>query len=194
MNNGQRIALLIDGDNVSPKFLPAIMMEIQKRGTCSVKRIYGDWTTSGMNGWKGYLQQLGIRPMQQFRYGENATDGAIIMDAMEILLSSNRIDCFCIVSSDSDYYNLCHRIRESGRTVIGIGERKTRSILQQACDEFIFIENLEMEKPDTLRSISREMSNPETLLVRAYLECSAEKDWVSFARLGAIAKSVYRQF
>ena len=194
MDNSQRIALLIDGDNISPKHLPAIMVEVQKRGTCSVKRIYGDWTTVNMNGWKPYLQQFGIRPMQQFRYGENATDGAIIMDAMEILLSSNRIDSFCIVSSDSDYYNLFHRIRESGRTAIGIGERKSKQILQLACDEFIFLDNLEMENDIASQDISNGFTNPEKLLVRAYLECSSERDWVTFARLGSIAKNIYPSF
>jgi hypothetical protein len=194
MDDSQRIALLIDGDNISPKHLPAIMIELQKRGTCSVKRIYGDWTTVNMNGWKPYLQQFCIRPMQQFRYGENATDGAIIMDAMEILLSSNRIDTFCIVSSDSDYYNLCHRIRESGRTVIGIGERKTKQILQLACDEFIFLDNLEIKEEAPSENISNGITNPEKLLIRAYSECSSERDWISFARLGGIAKNIYPSF
>lgn len=194
MDDSQRIALLIDGDNISPKHLPAIMVEVQKRGICSVKRIYGDWTTVNMNGWKTYLQQFCIRPMQQFRYGENATDGAIIMDAMEILLLSNRIDAFCIVSSDSDYYNLCHRIRESGRTVIGIGERKTKQILQLACDDFIFLDNLEIESDKPTDDNSNEVTNPEKLLVRAYLECSSEGDWVTFASLGGIAKNIYPSF
>ncbi len=194
MDNNLRIALLIDGDNVSPKYVPAIMAEMQRRGTCAIKRIYGDWTTPNMNGWKRYLQQYCIRPIQQFRHGENATDGAIIMDAMEILFTHERIESFCIVSSDSDFYSVCLKIRETGRTVIGIGEHKTKELLQRACNEFVFLENLvpseAAEPPDDTYTDS----DPETLLRRAYQEAVDDGEWVAFSHLGHVAKGINSSF
>jgi hypothetical protein len=189
-----KIALFVDGDNISPKYMPAIMSEIQKRGTLAIKRIYGDWTNTGMHGWQDCLKQFCIRPIQQFRYGENATDGAIIMDAMEVLLTTDRIDCFCIVSSDSDFYSLCLRIREHGKTVIGIGNKKTKDVLIRACDEFVRLENLSLKEQKSTKNRDEEPSDPETLLVRAYTECSGDEEWVSFANLGSIARMIDPSF
>lgn len=195
-----RIALLIDGDNISPKYLPAIMSEMQQRGTCSIKRIYGDWTTPHMGGWKKHLNQYCVRPVQQFRNGENATDNAMIMDAMEILLAHDRIDCYCIISSDSDFYSLCLRIREHGRTVIAIGNRNTREILQRACDEFVFLENLSIsgqkKEEDQANDdpAEEDLSDPEVLLVKAYSICDNEQEWVPLSTLGTISKSMNSSF
>lgn len=194
MENNYRIALLVDGDNISPKYLPAIMHEMQKRGTCYLKRIYGDWTSATMGGWKDCLQEFGVRPMQQFRYGVNSTDNAIIMDAMEILLSTHRIECFCIVSSDGGFHSLCQRIRESGRFVIGIGDRKTKPVLQRSCDEFVFLDNLSLDESKSLGKINGEALNPESLLTRAYLECSSDREWVPFSKLGFFARKLIPSF
>jgi uncharacterized LabA/DUF88 family protein len=194
MENNYRIALLVDGDNISPKYLPAVMHEMQKRGTCFIKRIYGDWTSASMSGWKDCLQEFGVRPMQQFRYGVNSTDNAIIMDAMEILLSAHRIECFCIVSSDGGFHSLCQRIRESGRFVIGIGDRKTKPVLQRSCDEFVFLDNLSIEESKSLGTINGEALNPERLLSRAYLECSSDGEWVPFSKLGFLARKLIPSF
>jgi len=184
------IALLIDGDNISHKYLPGIISDLQKRGTLSVKRIYGDWTTPNMTGWQDALRKFCIRPIQQFRYGDNATDGAIIMDAMEILMSTDRIDCFCIASSDSDFYNLCLRIRENGKKVIGIGNIQTKEVLKKACDEFVFLENLRIEEPKSTRESDREEFNPANILTQAYARCSNDEEWVSFANLGYVARVI----
>jgi len=171
-----KIALLVDGDNISSKYLPAIIGEIQKRGTLAVKRIYGDWTSVNMAGWQSSLMKFCIRPVQQFRYGSNATDGALIMDAMEVLLTTDRIDCFCIVSSDSDFYSLCLRIRENGKTVIGIGNEQTKDVLIRACDDFVFLENLNLEELRITKDLDEELLNPETLLASAYARCSGDDE------------------
>ena len=121
-NKDRRIAMLIDGDNAQPSLLPKMIAEVGKYGHISIRRIYGDWTTSNMKGWKDMLHNYAVQPIQQFRYtiGKNATDSAVIMDAMDILHSA-RVEGFCIVSSDSDYTRLATRIREGGVFVMGIG-------------------------------------------------------------------------
>ena len=137
------LALLIDGDNVSPKIIAGLLAEITKYGTASVKRIYGDWTSPTMNSWKACLLDHSITPIQQFAYttGKNATDGAMIIDAMD-LLYTGRFKSFCLVSSDSDFTRLAARIREQGVTVYGFGERKTPNPLIAACDKFIYFDAL----------------------------------------------------
>ncbi|MBM2832806.1 MAG: Maebl, partial [Dehalococcoidia bacterium] len=138
-----RVAVLIDGDNAQASLLPQILAEVSKAGLVTIKRIYGDWTTTNMNSWKGALHKHAIQPIQQFRYttGKNATDSAMIIDAMD-LLHSNDVRGFCIVSSDSDYTRLATRIREEGLFVIGVGEKKTPEAFTNACNQFIFCENL----------------------------------------------------
>lgn len=132
------LALLIDGDNASPKVISGLLAEIATYGTASVKRIYGDWTKPNLNGWKECLLEHSIQPVQQFAYtsGKNATDGAMIIDAMD-LLYTGRFSGFCIVSSDSDFARLAARIREQGVTVYGFGERKTPRPFITACDKFV---------------------------------------------------------
>jgi uncharacterized LabA/DUF88 family protein len=129
-SNNSNIALLIDGDNVSAKIIAGLMAEIANYGTASVRRIYGDWTSPTMKSWKGCLLDYSLTPMQQFAYttGKNSTDGAMIIDAMD-LLYTGRFSAFCIVSSDSDFTRLAARIREQGVTVYGFGERKTHHAL-----------------------------------------------------------------
>jgi len=138
-----RLAVLIDADNAQPAMIEELLAEVAKYGTAHVKRAFGDWTGSNLKGWKDQLLAQSIQPIQQFAYtrGKNATDAAMVIDAMD-LLYSGRFDGFCIVSSDSDFTRLAARIRESGLTVYGFGERKTPKPFVAACDKFIYIENL----------------------------------------------------
>jgi uncharacterized LabA/DUF88 family protein len=142
----RKIAILIDGDNAQANLLPQTLVESGKYGLVTVRRIYGDWTTSNMNSWKDVLNYHAVQPVQQFRYtvGKNATDSAMIIDAMD-LLHSGVVDGFCLVSSDSDYTRLATRIRESGVFVMGIGEKKTPKPFVNACDVFVYTSNLVTE-------------------------------------------------
>ena len=139
----KRFALLIDADNVSAKYIKPIMAELSKYGTITYKRIYGDWTLTLHAKWKDALLENSITPIQQFSYtyGKNSTDSAMIIDAMDILYTG-QVDGFCIVSSDSDFTRLASRLRESGRTVIGMGEKKTPAPFRKACDIFTVLELL----------------------------------------------------
>ena len=139
----QCFALLIDAENVSVKYIKPVLTELSKYGVITYKRIYGDWTSTQLSGWKEQLLSNSITPIQQFSYtqGKNATDSAMIIDAMDILYS-NDVDGFCIVSSDSDFTRLVSRLRESGKMVIGMGENKTPEPFRKACDKFTILENL----------------------------------------------------
>ena len=136
-------ALLIDADNVSAKYIKPILDELSKYGNVTYKRIYGDWTSTHSSSWKSVLLENSITPIQQFSYtyGKNATDSAMIIDAMDILYTSD-LDGFCLVSSDSDFTKLASRLRESGKTVIGMGEEKTPGAFRKACDIFTVLELL----------------------------------------------------
>lgn len=138
-----RLAVLIDADNAQPAIADGLLAEVAKYGTAHVKRAYGDWTSTNLKGWKDRLLEQSIQPIQQFGYttGKNATDSAMIIDAMD-LLYTGKLDGFVIVSSDSDFTRLASRIRESGLTVYGFGQRKTPQPFVAACDKFIYTENL----------------------------------------------------
>ncbi|SLM99176.1 NYN domain-containing protein [Brevibacterium yomogidense] len=138
-----RIAVLIDCDNVSPTHAGAVLEELASYGTPTIKRAYGDWTTSQLNGWKKELNRWAIQPVQQFAYtvGKNSTDSALIIDAMDLMWMGN-VESFAIVSSDSDFTRLATRLRESGKKVIGLGRRKTPISLRNAVDQFIYLELL----------------------------------------------------
>jgi uncharacterized LabA/DUF88 family protein len=142
-NGGTRLAILIDADNSNPGKLPDLLAEIAKYGNASVRRAYGNWTSGHLGGWKNGLLTHSITPIQQFNYttGKNATDSALIIDAMDLMYSGH-LDGFCIVSSDSDFTRLAARIREQGMTVYGFGERKTPQAFVAACDKFVYVENL----------------------------------------------------
>src|ERR671918_2244867 len=146
----RKIAILIDGDNAQSSLLPQMLVETGRHGQVTVRRIYGDWTTINMNSWKEILNYHAFQPIQQFRYtiGKNATDSAMIIDAMDIL-HLGVVDGFCLVSSDSDYTRLATRIRETGIFVMGIGEKKTPKAFVNACDLFVYTENLVEEKKAT---------------------------------------------
>lgn len=142
-DNGRVIALLIDAENVSPKYISVILEELSMYGTPAYKRIYGDWTSPDMASWKKVLLESNLTPIQQFSYtqGKNASDSAMIIDAMDVLYTGN-CDGFCIVSSDSDFTRLASRLRESRMFVIGMGERKTPTAFKSACDTFKYLDVL----------------------------------------------------
>lgn len=144
MNNN--LAVLIDGDNIPSGYIKEMMEEIAKYGSPTIKRIYGDWTKPALTKWKNLLLENAITPIQQYAYttGKNATDSAMIIDAMDILYSG-KVNGFCIVSSDSDFTRLATRLREAGMQVIGIGEKKTPNPFIVACDKFIYIEILKSQ-------------------------------------------------
>jgi len=144
------LAVLIDGDNIPSAYIKEMMEEIAKYGSPTIKRIYGDWTKPHLVKWKNVLLENAINPIQQYGYtqGKNATDSAMIIDAMDILYS-DKVDGFCLVSSDSDFTRLATRLREAGKNVIGIGEKKTPEPFIVACDRFIYIEILKQSDKDS---------------------------------------------
>src|SRR5689334_6829064 len=152
-NRPPRLAVLIDADNTSPRIAAGLFEEIAKFGEASVRRIYGDFSSPRLKPWAEILQRFAIDPYQQFAYttGKNASDIALVIDAMD-LLHSGRLDGFCLVSSDSDFTRLASRLREQGADVYGFGEQKTPESFRQACRRFIYTENLlpdaQMATPD----------------------------------------------
>ncbi len=197
MENTDKLAVLIDADNAQPNIVDSLLREIANYGIASVKRIYGDWTTPGLKGWKEVLLQHSIQPMQQFAYtkGKNATDSAMIIDAMDLLYTSN-FNGFCIVSSDSDFTKLASRIRESGLLVYGFGEQKTPSAFVSACDKFIYTEVLRA-KADESEAIVKKSSNElkqDTKLVsllRNAVEASSDES--GWAQLGPVGSNIAKQ-
>ncbi len=145
-----KMAVLIDGDNAQASLLNKMLAEIAKHGSVTIRRIYGDWTTQNMHSWKDALHMHAVQPIQQFRYtvGKNATDSALIIDAMDIM-HRRLVEGFCIVSSDSDYTRLATRIREEGFFVMGIGQKKTPKSFVNACDLFIYTENLAPQRRES---------------------------------------------
>ena len=148
-NKDLKLAVLIDADNIPYSNVKGMLNEIAKFGIPTIKRIYGDWTKPTVSGWKSSLLENAITPIQQYSYttGKNATDSAMIIDAMDIL-HSEKVDGFCIVSSDSDFTRLATRLRESGMLVIGIGEKKTPNPFIVSCDKFIYLEILKVGDTD----------------------------------------------
>ena len=197
MESTDKLAVLIDADNAQPSIVDGLLAEIANYGVASVKRIYGDWTGAGLKGWKEVLLEHSIQPMQQFAYtkGKNATDSAMIIDAMD-LLYTGKFDGFCIVSSDSDFTKLASRIRESGLLVYGFGEQKTPTPFVSACDKFIFTEVLRA-KIDESEAIVKKSSNElkqDTKLVsllRNAVEASSDDD--GWAQLGPVGSNIAKQ-
>ncbi len=153
MTENSNLAVLIDGDNIPSGQVKEMMEEITKYGNPTIKRIYGDWTRPGLNKWKSLLLENAITPIQQYGYtsGKNATDSAMIIDAMDILYS-RKVNGFCLVSSDSDFTRLATRLREAGMQVIGIGEKKTPDPFIVACDKFIYIEILKKQSQEKVEN------------------------------------------
>jgi len=187
----QKFAVLIDGDNAQASLLPQILTEVSKSGLITIKRIYGDWTTTTMNQWKDSLHKNAIQPVQQFRntVGKNATDSAMIIDAMD-LLHSNDLQGFCVVSSDSDYTRLATRIREDGLIVIGVGEKKTPKAFVNACNQFIYYENLvikkiSIKKAGAEKKEEQETADPLPLLIQGFEMAAKEDEWTYLAMMGS---------
>ncbi len=190
-----KIALLIDGDNAQPSLIGSILTETAKYGSVTIRRVYGDWTTANMAGWKNVLNNYAIQPIQQFRYtvGKNSTDSAMIIDAVDIL-HSNLVGGFCVVSSDSDYTRLATRIREAGIFVMGIGKKKTPKAFVNACNIFIYTENLAPSPPSpTKRGAARAPQpkeerpkelDPLPLLKGAFDMAVQEDGWADLATMG----------
>lgn len=191
------LAVLIDADNAQASITEGMLSEVAKYGVASVKRIYGDWTNPHLNSWKDVLLEHSLQPIQQFAYtkGKNATDSAMIIDAMD-LLYARRFDGFCIVSSDSDFTRLASRIREEGLLVYGFGEKKTPKSFVSACDRFIFTEVLrtvQEEEPKVRLQASRELKRDAKLVVlfRSALEAAA--DDTGWAQLGSVGSNIAKQ-
>jgi uncharacterized LabA/DUF88 family protein len=193
----RRFAVLIDADNVSASALEGLIAEVANYGVAIVKRIYGDWTLPNLKSWKDQLLEHAIQPIQQFRYtvGKNATDSALIIDAMDLLFRS-KLDGFCLVSSDSDFTRLASRIREEGLMVIGFGERKTPRAFVTACDRFVFTDILRGAAPvaeNTPKKSASELKLDRKLvdLLRWAVEASEDDD--GWANLGAVGAKIMSQ-
>lgn len=157
-----KLAVLIDGDNIPSAYVKEMMQEIAKYGNPTIKRIYGDWTKPTLSKWKNILLENAITPVQQYGYtkGKNATDSAMIIDAMDILYSE-KVNGFCLVSSDSDFTRLATRLREAGMNIIGIGEKKTPNPFIVACDKFIYIEILKNQSEESESELAESKSQPK---------------------------------
>lgn len=189
-----KLAMLIDGDNAQSSLLPQMLVEAGRHGQVTVRRIYGDWTTNSMNSWKDVLNFHAFQPIQQFRYtvGKNATDSAMIIDAMDIL-HSTVVDGFCLVSSDSDYTRLATRIREAGVFVMGIGKKNTPKSFVNACDVFVYTENLVTEKKPAQKQShtktgkkkdDKEELDPMPILTQAFEMAVGQDGWAPLAGMG----------
>ncbi len=190
-NNDKRYAVLIDADNISDKYIKFILDEISNDGIVTYKRIYGDWTKPALASWKNVLLEHSITPIQQYGYttGKNATDSAMIIDAMDILYSEN-VDGFCLVSSDSDFTRLASRLRESGMDVVGMGESKTPKPFISACNKFKYLDLLAMadqpaetiiRKHKDMNENEDKMTNSDTIkkaIITIVQENDDEDEWI----------------
>ena len=184
-----RFAVLIDADNVPRNSLKGIMEEIAIYGTPTIKRIYGDWTNPSVSGWKTSLLKNAVTPIQQYSYttGKNSTDSAMIIDAMDILYSGS-VDGFVLVSSDSDFTRLAIRLREAGKKVIGIGERKTPNPFIVACDKFIYIEVIRSNEAE--RDAAEDTAKPEAPKAKSQNSSKAKAAKIPEAIVQLISESV----
>ncbi|WP_240204970.1 NYN domain-containing protein [Variovorax sp. PDNC026] len=181
-----RLAVLIDADNASSSVVQELLEEVAKYGTATIKRAYGDWTTSNLTGWKTHLHRHAIQPIQQFAYtqGKNSTDSAFIIDAMDLLYAGN-VDGFCIVSSDSDFTRLATRMREAGKVVYGLGERKTPEPFIAACDKFVFFEVLKKPAEAAVAQPMLDVPDLKDLLLHAIRETLRDNGWTRLATVGS---------
>jgi uncharacterized LabA/DUF88 family protein len=204
MDSNINLAVLIDGDNIPSAYVKEMIEEIAKYGNPTIKRIYGDWTKPNLSKWKNLLLENAITPIQQYGYttGKNATDSAMIIDAMDILYSE-KVNGFCLVSSDSDFTRLATRLREAGMKVIGIGEKKTPNPFIVACDKFIYIEilkskseNLEhdSEKEDTKESIDNITRKDIQLIKTTITDVSDDDGWAFLGDVGSLLQKKQPNF
>ncbi|WP_122387498.1 NYN domain-containing protein [Pseudomonas syringae group genomosp. 7] len=190
-----RLAVLIDADNASSSVAKELLEEVAKYGTATVKRAYGDWTTQHLTGWKNHLHKHAIQPIQQFAYthGKNSTDSAFIIDAMDLLYAGN-VDGFCIVSSDSDFTRLATRLREAGKRVYGLGERKTPDAFIGACDKFIFFEVLKKPTRNTAPVTIANLPDLREILTLAIEEKARDHGWAALGGVGAYISKSHASF
>jgi uncharacterized protein (TIGR00288 family) len=197
----KKIAVLIDADNAQLSKLKAILDEISAHGHVLIKRAYGDWSIDQLKNWKQTLNELAIQPIQQFAYttGKNSTDASMIIDAMD-LLYSDRFDAFALVSSDSDFTKLASRLRESEKFVFGVGEKKTPISFRNACDDFIYTENLDASdkvKKDDKASLVEETNSMKEIvpiLVKAWEQFQDDDGWVNAGAAGSFLKRAKPDF
>ena len=207
----KRFALLIDSDNISAKYIDSILDEMTRHGVATYRRIYGDFTDYHMNKWKSELAERSITPIQQFRNttGKNATDSALIIDAMDILYTG-RVEGFCLVSSDSDFTRLAARLREAGMLVIGMGEKKTPRPFVTACNEFKFIDKIgktaqsadsDSDKAAAAPAAGRDASTSQTdlssirgTILQQLANFSDEDGWMMASRIGDVLTQRYPDF
>ncbi|WP_066631740.1 NYN domain-containing protein [Labilibacter marinus] len=198
------LAVLIDGDNIPSAHVKEMMEEIAKYGNPTIKRIYGDWTKPNLAKWKNMLLENAITPIQQYGYttGKNATDSAMIIDAMDILYSE-KVNGFCLVSSDSDFTRLATRLREAGMQVIGIGEKKTPNPFIVACDKFIYIEILkrkskekesEDEKEHEKESVEKITHREIKLISSTITDLSDDEGWAFLGDVGSLLQKKQPNF
>ena len=200
------LAVLIDGDNIPSAYIKEMMEEIAKYGNPSIKRIYGDWTKPHLSKWKNVLLENAITPIQQYGYttGKNATDSAMIIDAMDILYS-NKVQGFCLVSSDSDFTRLATRLREAGMKVYGIGEKKTPNPFIVACDKFIYIEILKNQTEEenstnaqgvqTIKEGVDKITNKEIQFIANTIQDVADDDgWAFLGDVGSLMQKKQPNF
>lgn len=197
MEKANKLAVLIDADNAQPLIIDGLLTEIANYGIASVKRIYGDWTSTKLQGWKEVLLQHSIQPIQQFAYttGKNATDSAMIIDAMDLLYTS-KFNGFCLVSSDSDFTKLASRIRESGLLVYGFGEKKTPSAFVSACDKFVYTEVLHAKTNENeviVKKTTNELKQDAKLVNMLRNAVEASSDESGWARLGPVGSNLAQQ-
>ena len=193
------LAVVVDADNVPSSRIGAVLAEVARFGTASVKRVYGDWTSTQLNGWKLAANEHAIQPMQQFAHttGKNSTDSALIIDAMD-LLYTGRFQGFCIVSSDSDFTRLASRIREQGVTVYGFGERKTPVSFRNACDQFTYLDilggndNVPAAVTPTPKALARTSPQDDARLMEGLRDsvntASLEDGWSNLATVGHLLR------
>lgn len=202
MNENINLAVLIDGDNIPSAYVKEMLEEIAKYGNPTIKRIYGDWTRPGLNKWKNLLLENAITPIQQYGYtsGKNATDSAMIIDAMDILYSG-KVNGFCLVSSDSDFTRLATRLREAGMQVFGIGEKKTPNPFIVACDKFIYIEILKTEEAEiqpnkTAKKTLFDTITPKeiALIVSTINDQSDDDGWAFLGDVGSLLQKKQPNF
>ncbi|MCZ0925394.1 NYN domain-containing protein [Vibrio diabolicus] len=201
LDDHKKIAVLIDADNTQYSKLHLILDEISAHGHMVIKRAYGDWSSEYLKNWKGILNELAIQPIQQFAYtqGKNATDAYLIIDAMD-LLYSGKFDAFVIVSSDSDFTKLASRLRESEIFVFGVGKNTTPVAFRNACDDFIFTENLGSEDADTSQTGKAEKGNQSKVqqlvpvLRKAWERFQDDSGWANVSPVGGFVKRAKPDF
>ena len=196
-NTNQKLAVLIDADNAQASVIQELLAEVSRYGTATIKRAYGDWTTTNLKSWKEVLHKMAIQPIQQFSYtsGKNSTDASLIIDAMDVL-HDDTVDGFCLVSSDSDFTRLATRIREEGKVVYGFGERKTPEPFVAACDKFIYTEILRNEPDEASPSEQQpvaELPKLKPILLNALNATAREDGWTTLSALGSQINAATRR-